>query len=165
MDKSRRVLGRIVSADQTHRVTFYQNSDGSFGYEQEKFADAPEELVWIPVSSQTAKFYDSLETAKQEAWGAVEWLKEQGHGVGRLVDDVELIDLMQRFVDGPDRSVAAAHKIEGILLERYADTELFEKLTYPLATYSPGAHGEPGLYSEKDLVLDLQNVLSHKDQF
>ncbi len=51
------------------------------------------------------------------------------------VDD--LIALIERFLAGGN-SVKDADEIEGLLIESFADTEIFEELTEPLALFRPG---------------------------
>jgi hypothetical protein len=49
-----------------------------------------------------------------------------------------LVELVDRFLSGADRSMALVNEIEGLLIEHFGDTDLFEELTEPLALYRPG---------------------------
>ena len=166
MPAEKKLIEQLTSPDQHRRVNFYQNPDGTYTYDQETFADAPEEQVWIPVASQTTKLYDSLQTARREAAANLDWLRDDSkRHITDFVRDTDLKQLMQRFISGEDRSLNNAHAIEGKLIQNYSDTPLFEKLTIPLASYSPGQHQESGLYTEEALAAELRYVLEHEQDF
>ena len=67
-----------------------------------------------------------------------------------------LIELLERFIAGPDRTVRAANEIEGAFCElvdaRYPGTNLepLSDLALSLALYRPG--GEPGTIAEDELL-------------
>jgi hypothetical protein len=65
--------------------------------------------------------------------------------------------MLHRFVRGEDKSVADVNSIEGFLITHFQDTELFEELTAPLASYRPG--GGPHLYDEAALTAEIEHVL------
>ena len=53
----------------------------------------------------------------------------------------ELLDLIQRFISGEDRSLELTGAIEGIVLEFFSDYPWFDNLSLALAQYSPsGGH-------------------------
>jgi hypothetical protein len=49
-----------------------------------------------------------------------------------------LAELMEEFVSGSDRSMAHVDRIEGILIEHFQDSDLFEALSPVVASYRPG---------------------------
>jgi hypothetical protein len=68
-----------------------------------------------------------------------------------------LREMIQRFVDGHDRSLALAGEIEVALDEELGDREPFASVALALASYRP--EGGPFLYGEADIVPMLQKVL------
>ena len=149
-------VDEIISRDGSRRVRFYQKENHTFTYQEEKFADADEEMAWIPVATQSVKIYDSLRTAKREAHTNIAWLRSLAH-------DNELRELLRLFIDRKDTSLKLANRIEGILILRYADTDLFEKLSVPLASYRPG--GGEHLYDEDALIKEFNEALERSDKF
>jgi hypothetical protein len=61
-------------------------------------------------------------------------------------------EMLRRFVEGGDRSVAAARQLEDALAARFADDERFEDLLHALASYQPGG-GE--------FLFDEERILPH----
>jgi len=58
--------------------------------------------------------------------------------------------MLRSFVQGVDRSVAAARHIEGALAAQFPDDERFEDLVLALASYQPG--GGEFLYDEQRIL-------------
>jgi hypothetical protein len=73
----------------------------------------------------------------------------------------ELIETINVFISGRDRSQAHVDRIEGLLIEHFMDTDLYEELATYLASYSPIRGGEKHLYSEDELARELIYVLEH----
>jgi hypothetical protein len=71
---------------------------------------------------------------------------------------MRLEEMIQGFLNGADRSLTYVHQIEGLLIEEFADTELFEELSPYLAMYRPG--GGEQLYNEEQLARELRYVLN-----
>lgn len=57
------------------RVIIFQRSDGSFGFEDQRYSDDPLEQCWIPRGRYSVSYCDSAERAVSEARGRVDWLK------------------------------------------------------------------------------------------
>ena len=68
-----------------------------------------------------------------------------------------LVDLMEAFVSGRDRSMAHVDRIEGLLIEHFQDSELFEELSPAVASYRPG--GGDHLLDEEDLASEFRYAL------
>jgi hypothetical protein len=66
-------LHEIYSADRQRRVVFYKHQGDSFTFEEECWSDDPYERCWILRRSPDS-ICDSLETAKAEAAGRIDWL-------------------------------------------------------------------------------------------
>ena len=62
----------------------------------------------------------------------------------------KLMFVIQRFVDGKDRSIKAANQIEGLLEELFPEDDRFEEVVIALASYRPG--GGDYLYDEKQMT-------------
>lgn len=71
----------------------------------------------------------------------------------------QLRKYIQGFRDGNDRSISYVDRIEGLLIEKFADTELFDELSRYLAMYRPG--GGEQLYNENELADEFRYVLEH----
>ena len=67
-----------------------------------------------------------------------------------------LCDLIAQFTSGKDMSLALANEIEGLLIEEFADSDIFEQLTEPLALYRPG--GSAPYVGEEELTTYLREV-------
>jgi len=67
-----------------------------------------------------------------------------------MTTDSALQSLLENFINGSDRSMAAAGKIEVALDDRFGDEEPFADLALALASYRPG--GGEFLYDEEDIV-------------
>ncbi len=69
----------------------------------------------------------------------------------------QLREYIQGFLNGNDRSINYVDRIEGLLIEKFADTELFDELSPYLAMYRPG--GGDQLYNENELAVEFRYVL------
>lgn len=69
-----RVIDTLVHASGRFRVIIFQREDGSFGFEDQKFSDEPQEQCWIERGRYSENFSDSAERATSEARGRVDWL-------------------------------------------------------------------------------------------
>lgn len=69
----------------------------------------------------------------------------------------ELARMIKRFLSGEDRSLAHVNRMEGLLVDRFIDTPLYEELSPPLAMYRPG--GGDHLYNEEELAGELRYIL------
>lgn len=71
-----RILQGMDSPDGTRRVEFFQNSDGTFSFDEFRFDE--EENAWCFHVSAPRSFprTASLEEAVQEARGRINWLAE-----------------------------------------------------------------------------------------
>jgi len=74
-------------------------------------------------------------------------------------DEQRLVNLVDRFLSGADRSKALAAEIEGLLLEEFEDTELFEELIEPLSLY--GSQEGPQYWTADELAELLRRTLRH----
>ena len=68
-----------------------------------------------------------------------------------------LADLLNRFISGEDRSKDMVEKIEGVLIENFSDSELYEEISVPVASYQPG--GGEFLYDEEALAREFRYIL------
>lgn len=68
-----------------------------------------------------------------------------------------LLELMQRFVSGSDRSLALAGEIEVGLAESFGEREPFADLSLALASYRPG--GGVYLYDEEQIVVQMRHAM------
>ncbi|HEY3142121.1 MAG TPA: hypothetical protein VGJ86_13380 [Acidimicrobiales bacterium] len=71
-------------------------------------------------------------------------------------DATELLSLLDRFIEGPDRSRRLANEIEGIVIECFPDEPWFDDVSTALAQYVPG--GGPHDYDEGALIAELRPV-------
>ncbi len=69
----------------------------------------------------------------------------------------EAVELIRLFLRGPDRSMALAWRIEGLLDAAFPDHLEVEDLVVALACYRP--EGGPHLYDEAEMVAVLQRDL------
>lgn len=67
-----------------------------------------------------------------------------------------LCDLIAQFTSGRDTSLTLANKIEGLLIEEFPDTDIYEQLTEALALYRPGASAP--YVGEEELTTYLREV-------
>jgi len=65
-------LGTIYSQDNLRRVQIFRREDGTFGFDEEKYAE--KEQCWIPLGFNS--ICDSQERAFTEARGRIPWLSE-----------------------------------------------------------------------------------------
>ena len=68
-----------------------------------------------------------------------------------------LVDLMETFLDGQDRSMAFADRVQGVLIDYFRGSELFEELSESIALYQPG--GGDHLLDENELATEFRYVL------
>jgi hypothetical protein len=68
-----------------------------------------------------------------------------------------LADLMETFVRGGDRSMALVDRIEGLLIQCFQDSELYEELSPAVASYPPG--GGDHLFDEEALAAEFRYAL------
>ena len=64
----------IYSADRLKRVSVFRRDDGTFGFLEEYFSEAPREQCWVPKFQSTESFCPSENVALTEIFGRVEWL-------------------------------------------------------------------------------------------
>lgn len=70
--------------------------------------------------------------------------------------------LMRTFVSGADRSLAHVNRIEGLLIEFFQDSELYDELSTVVASYSPG--GGEHLYDEEAAAAEFRDVLRRLEE-
>ena len=75
-----------------------------------------------------------------------------------LARRVELVDRIQRFIDGVDTSIASAQLIEVGLDDAFPDNERIGEAVLMLASYRPG--GGEMLYAEPEMRAELGKVLA-----
>ena len=75
-----------------------------------------------------------------------------------LARRVELVDRIQRFVDGVDTSVEAAQLIEVGLDDAFPDNDRIGDVVLMLASYRPG--GGDKLHAEPEMQAELVKVLA-----
>jgi hypothetical protein len=68
-----------------------------------------------------------------------------------------LADLMETFARGGDRSMALVDRIEGLLIQRFQDGELYEELSPAVASYRSG--GGDHLFDEEALAAEFRYAL------
>ena len=66
----------VYSADRRNRVCIFRRDDGTFGFCEERFSEAPLERCWIPTCRHTESICSSEETVLRESIGRVPWLAE-----------------------------------------------------------------------------------------
>lgn len=62
----------------------------------------------------------------------------------------ELVQAIDSFINGKDRSIKAANLIEGFIADLFSDDEKFEDTVIALASYRPG--GGDYLHDEKAMT-------------
>jgi hypothetical protein len=65
----------------------------------------------------------------------------------------ELVDLIDKFVSGENRSRELANEIEGLAIECFADEPWFDDVSLALAQFVPG--GGDHFVDEADLIAEL----------
>src|SRR5437868_738327 len=65
----------FFNADRSRRVLILWNSDGTFGFREERWSDEPLENCWIP-SRWPNSHCNSVKTAVLEAVGRIKWMAE-----------------------------------------------------------------------------------------
>ena len=71
---------------------------------------------------------------------------------------VELVERIERFIDGSDVSVESARLIEVGLDDAFPDNDWMSERVLMLASYRPG--GGDGLYDEEQMRTELGKVLA-----
>ena len=71
---SRTIIDILLHETGKFRVVIFQCTDGSFGFEDQKFSDEPLEQCWIPTGRHSECFCDSVEQAVTEARTCASWL-------------------------------------------------------------------------------------------
>jgi hypothetical protein len=71
-----------------------------------------------------------------------------------------LLDMLETFVSGKDRSQAFVGDIERLLVQELRDSDVFVELTVPVASYRP--EGGEHLYNSNDLAKVFEEVLREK---
>ncbi|MBO0656934.1 hypothetical protein J1792_30600 [Streptomyces triculaminicus] len=69
-----------------------------------------------------------------------------------MTPQVRLLELIDRFLAGRDRSMRLVNEIEDILVVDFMDTDVFETLTEAVSLYRPGA-GAP--YVSEDEMAEV----------
>jgi hypothetical protein len=74
-------------------------------------------------------------------------------------DARDLLDLIERFIDGANKSPQLAAEIEGLVIECCQDEDWFDEISEALALFVPGGGGhyidEGGLASELAVIVAL----------
>ncbi|CAM4025114.1 hypothetical protein G3260_004431 [Streptomyces albus] len=72
-----------------------------------------------------------------------------------------LLELVDAFIEGKDQSMRLVNEIEGILVDHYLETSVFEELTEPLALYRPGC-GAPyyGVAEMADTLREAREAIN-----
>jgi hypothetical protein len=70
-----KTIQTIYNDSRKRRVIIFQRGDGSFGFDEEHFADEPLEMAWLPAGYDS--HCDTAERALLEARGRVAWLVER----------------------------------------------------------------------------------------
>lgn len=68
-----------------------------------------------------------------------------------------LFELANVFLSGKNRSIGLVNEIEGLLIEEFLDTQLFEELIDALALYNPG--GGSHYVDDDEMALVLADAL------
>jgi hypothetical protein len=71
-----RVIKTIAHPNGIRRVLIIQRSNGSYGFEEERFSAEPEEHTWLPFGRRSYSICDSEDAAVREACGRIGWLNE-----------------------------------------------------------------------------------------
>jgi hypothetical protein len=68
----------IYDDSQKRRVVIFENAQGSFGFEEQRFSEEPLEMAWIPFGNPPRPncHCDSADRALFEARGRIAWLSE-----------------------------------------------------------------------------------------
>ncbi|MFG3093880.1 hypothetical protein [Streptomyces sp. NPDC048202] len=73
-----------------------------------------------------------------------------------MTEKEELLFLIDKFISGSDTSRESVQKIEGLMIDLYLDSDVFEEASEALSLYRPGA-GLPYM-DEKDMSGVLAEV-------
>jgi hypothetical protein len=68
-----------------------------------------------------------------------------------------LLDMLDTFVSGKDRSLTFVGEIERLLVDELRDSDVFLELTVPVASYRP--EGGEHLYDSHELAKVFEGVL------
>lgn len=69
-----RVVKTIHNQQGNRRVDIFQRKNGTFGFEELRYAI--EEGAWLPIGRYSIAVIDTLERAEQGARGRVDWIAE-----------------------------------------------------------------------------------------
>ena len=72
------VVETLYDRQRKRRVLILGRPDGTFGFEEQYYADAPAEKAWVPVATRLATRVASVEDAAREARNRVSWLADGG---------------------------------------------------------------------------------------
>ena len=75
-----KIIQTIMFDAEKRRVIVFQRDDGSFGFEEQRFAEKPLESAWHEVGDNSATRFDSEAGALIHARGRVPWLSEARPG-------------------------------------------------------------------------------------
>jgi hypothetical protein len=64
----------ITDSTGLRRVVIYHREAGTFGFEEQRFSDVPEERCWLSVGRRSEAVCPTEELAVREAQGRVSWL-------------------------------------------------------------------------------------------
>ncbi|MGW1835644.1 hypothetical protein [Streptomyces sp. NPDC002067] len=73
-----------------------------------------------------------------------------------MTPNTELIEMIDEFLSGRDRSMNSIRKIENTLIEHFLDSEVFEFLAEPISLYRPW-EGTPYI-GEQEMAQVLSEV-------
>ncbi|MFT5327826.1 MAG: hypothetical protein ACI8P0_005731 [Planctomycetaceae bacterium] len=76
LSMSRATIRTIYSADRQSRVCVFRRDDGTYGFHEEQYSDAPLEQCWIPARRHTESFCASEDIVLRESIGRVPWLAQ-----------------------------------------------------------------------------------------
>ena len=68
------VLRTIINGEGTRKVEIFRCSDGTFGFEELEWLDAPREHCWVPFGKYSIARIDTLEHTLREVEGRVSWV-------------------------------------------------------------------------------------------
>jgi hypothetical protein len=71
-----KIIQTILFDDRKRRVVVFQRDDGSFGFDEQHYAEDPLESPWLPTGDFAAARFDSAARALIEARKHVPWLAE-----------------------------------------------------------------------------------------
>jgi hypothetical protein len=69
------IVRTILHSEGNRKVEVFRRSDGTFGFEESKWFDDPENC-WVPFGRYSNAVIDTLDNALKEAEGRVPWVTE-----------------------------------------------------------------------------------------